>query len=528
VLRSYASRTRAIISEVVTRMGEREGREVVIIGGGPAGLTAAHELCKAGLRPVVLERGDSVGGLARTAVHKGFRFDIGGHRFYTKSEAAASIWREVLPPRDFLRRQRLSRIHYKGRFFHYPLRASSMLFGLGPVEGLLILLSYLRARLRPSKQERTFEQWVTNRFGRRLYRAFFKTYTEKVWGIPCGEINADWAAQRIRGLSLAVALRDIFRRRGDGGAVARTLVNEFDYPRLGPGMMWEAMADAVTARGGSVRLGARVVRVNLRGRRAESVEVEAGGRTETLGGTDFISSMPVRELVRRLSPAPPAHVLAAAGRLRYRDFLTVVLVVDRRDLFPDNWIYIHDPGVRLGRVQNFKNWSADMVPDASKTCLGLEYFCFEGDGLWSMRDEELVALGKRELERLGLARAEEVEDGTVLRAPKAYPVYDSTYRESLETLRDFFASVENLQLVGRNGMHRYNNQDHSMMTAVLAVRNILGESHDLWQVNTDAAYNEGREPDAGGLALGALAATQPAVPERVQGHMRAPAVEYEA
>ena len=512
-------------------MGEREGRAVVIIGGGPAGLTAAHELCKAGLRPVVLERGETVGGLARTVVHKGFRFDIGGHRFYTKSETAASIWREVLPARDFPRRKRLSRIHYKGRFFHYPLRASSMLFRLGLVEGCLILLSYLRARLRPSKDERTFEEWVTNRFGRRLYRAFFKTYTEKVWGIPCDEINADWAAQRIRGLSLAVAVRDIFRRRAtnESGAVVKTLIDEFRYPRLGPGMMWETMAELVRERGGLVRLGASVSRINMRGRRVESVEVETEGRGEIVCGTDFISSMPMRELVGKLAPAPPAHVTAAAERLRYRDFLTVVLVVKRRDLFPDNWIYIHDPGVRLGRVQNFKNWSADMVPDASKTCLGLEYFCFEGDGLWAMRDEELIELGKRELEHLGLARAEEVEDGTVLRVPKAYPVYDSTYRESLETLRDFFAAVPNLQLVGRNGMHRYNNQDHSMMTAVLAVRNILGESHDLWQVNTDDAYNEERDADdEAAHALRVIAPTQPAVPERIQSPIGTPAVEYEA
>jgi protoporphyrinogen oxidase len=510
-------------------MVEREGRAVVIIGAGPAGLTAAHELCKAGLRPVVLERGDSVGGLARTVRHKGFRFDIGGHRFYTKVEAAAEIWREVLGPRDFLRRKRLSRIHYKGRFLHYPLRASSMLFGLGPFEGLLILLSYLRARLFPFGSEETFERWVTNRFGRRLYRAFFKTYTEKVWGMPCGEISADWAAQRIRGLSLAVAVKDIFRRRktDEGGGVVKTLVGEFDYPRLGPGMMWEAMADLVRERGGRVQLGAGVERINWRAGAVESVEVEAEGRAEVFGGTDFISSMPARELVRKLSPAPPAEVLAAADRLRYRDFLTVVLVVGRRDLFPDNWIYIHDPAVRVGRVQNFKNWSADMVPDPSKTCLGLEYFCFEGDGLWSSTDAELIELGKRELERLGLARAEEVEDGTVLRVPKAYPVYDSAYRESLATLRDFFAGLPNLQLVGRNGMHRYNNQDHSMMTAVLAVRNILGESHDLWRVNTEPDYHEGRAGAAAAPFLKGLAATQPAVPERIQGRIPAPAVEYE-
>jgi protoporphyrinogen oxidase len=291
--------------------------------------------------------------------------------------------------------------------------------------------------------------------------------------------------------------------------------------------MWEAMADLVRERGGRVQLGASVERINRREGAVVSVEVSTQGRTEVFGGTDFISSMPARELVRKLSPAPPADVLAAAERLRYRDFLTVVLVVGRRDLFPDNWIYIHDPAVRVGRVQNFKNWSADMVPDPSKTCLGLEYFCFEGDGLWASTDAELIELGKRELERLGLARAEEVEDGTVLRVPKAYPVYDSAYRESLATLRGFFESLPNLQLVGRNGMHRYNNQDHSMMTAVLAVRNILGESHDLWRVNTEPDYHEGRAGAAAAPFLKGLAATQPAVPERIQGRIPAPAVEYE-
>jgi protoporphyrinogen oxidase len=501
-------------------MGEHAGRRVIIVGAGPAGLTAAYELCKAGVSSVVLEQEETVGGLAKTVNHKDFRFDIGGHRFYTKVKAAADIWREVLPGPDFLRRKRLSRIYYNKKFFHYPLRASSMLFNLGLWNGFLIFLSYLRARLFPEESEQTFEQWVTNRFGKRLFKIFFKSYTEKVWGIPCSEITAEWATQRIRGLSLSVVLKDIFSRRTkDGqGAIVKTLINEFDYPRLGPGMMWETMADLVREKGCAIKLGTRVEKIYWTSNAIEAIAASSVELDETLRGTHFISSMPIRELVRKLSPAPPAHILAAADKLQYRDFLTVVLIVNRRDLFPDNWIYIHDPEVRVGRVQNFKNWSADMVPNQNQTCLGLEYFCFEGDGLWNMSDEQLIELGQRELEKLGLINAAEVEEGTVVRVPKAYPVYDSTYKEALETLRRFFDNFQNLQLVGRNGMHKYNNQDHSMMTALLAVKNILGASYDLWEVNTDQEYGE-----AGGAASGTvndpllagLRASQPAIPERV-------------
>jgi protoporphyrinogen oxidase len=467
---------------------------VVIIGAGPAGLTASYELCKAGVASVVLERERVVGGLAKTINHRGYRFDIGGHRFYTKVKAAEQLWREVLSSKDFLRRKRLSRIYYHKKFFHYPLRASSMLFKLGIVEGALILLSYLHARIAPEKTEQTFEQWVTNRFGKRLYRKFFKSYTEKVWGMACSEISAEWAAQRIKGLSLAVVLKDLLLRqpKHDESAVVKTLIDEFDYPRLGPGMMWETMADMVRARGGAIRAGARVEKIHWTRDEIEAVEIETGDRRETLRGTDFISSMPIRELVRKLDPTPPVEVLAAADRLQYRDFITVVLIVNRRDLFPDNWIYIHDPDVQLGRVQNYKNWSADMVPDAAQTCLGLEYFCFEGDALWRMPDAELVELGKREMEKVGLLRADEVREGTVVRVPKAYPVYDASYQQSLATLRRFFDGFSNLQLVGRNGMHKYNNQDHSMLTAVLAVKNILGANYDLWKVNTDKEYYEER------------------------------------
>jgi protoporphyrinogen oxidase len=503
---------------------------VIIIGAGPAGLTAAYELCKVGVASVVLEQEATVGGLARTVRHKGFRFDIGGHRFYTKVEAAAKIWREVLPASDFLRRKRLSRIYYNKKFFHYPLRASSLFFNLGLWNGCLILLSYLRARMFPLKTEQTFEQWITNRFGKRLYTIFFKSYTEKVWGIPCNQITAEWASQRIKGLSLAVALKDIFTRpKKDGqGTVVKTLINEFEYPRLGPGMMWETMAKLVQERGGTIHFGTRVEKIHWSGDTVEAVEVDTEGRREIFHGKHFISSMPMRELVNKLTPAPAASIRAAANRLQYRDFLIVVLIINRRDLFPDNWIYLHDPAVKMGRIQNFKNWSPDMVPDPDKTCLGLEYFCFEGDGLWSMSDEALIVMGKRELEILGFIKSDEVEEGKVVRVRKAYPVYDSTYKESLETLRRFFDTLSNLQLVGRNGMHKYNNQDHSMMTAVLAAKNILGANHDLWQLNTDPEYQEegsgaGRELTEQFVAE--LTASQPAIPERIQASMAIPSVD---
>lgn len=511
-------------------MDEQGRRKVIIIGAGPAGLTAAYQLCKARVTSVVLEKDSIVGGLAKTVNHKDFRFDIGGHRFYTKAEAAADIWREVLTEKDFLRRKRLSRIYYNKKFFHYPLRASSMLFSLGLWDGCLILLSYLRAQLFPEKSEQNFEQWVTNRFGKQLYNVFFKSYTEKVWGIPAHEITAEWASQRIKGLSLTVALKDIFRRQmnNDRDAVIKTLINEFDYPRLGPGMMWETMAEIIRDRGGIIRTSSRLAQINWNRDGVEAVEIiNALGQSETVRGTHFISSMPIRELVRKLAPAPPAHVLAAADKLQYRDFITVALIINRRDVFPDNWIYIHDPEVKVGRVQNFKNWSADMVPDQDKTCLGLEYFCFKGDGLWNASDEQLVELGKRELEKLGLIRAAEVEEGTVVRVPQAYPVYDSTYRESLTTLRRFFAALPNLQLVGRNGMHKYNNQDHSMMTGLLAVKNILGANHDLWEVNADQEYLEAGGDKDSRDSLANLASSQPLVPERVHARAVTAAVEYE-
>lgn len=464
------------------------GRQVIIIGAGPAGLTAAYELAKLDDNPIVIEKGDKVGGIARTEDYKGYYFDMGGHRFFTKVEEVNRKWREVLGDK-FLRRPRLSRIYYNRKFFDYPLKPMNALLGLGLRQSILIALSYIRWRLRPYPEEETFEQWVTNRFGRRLFRIFFKAYTEKVWGISCSELKAEWAAQRIKDLSLKTLLLSMIVKPKK---TITTLIDQFDYPQRGPGMMWNAFKGEVEKRGGSIRLNSEVVAIhNGGGKYIHSVEVACNGQKEIIHGTDFISSMPVTEFIKKLNPPAPPEVLLAAEKLRYRDFMTVCLIVNQADLFPDNWIYVHDPAVKVGRIQNFKNWSPHMVPDAAKTSLGLEYFCNEGDELWNMADPDLIELGKRELEHIGLASPADIDDGCVFRVPKAYPIYDSEYRDYLAIVKNFVSRVENYQTIGRNGLHRYNNQDHAMVTGMLAVRNLTtGEHHDLWSVNTDKEYHE--------------------------------------
>lgn len=464
--------------------------KVIILGGGPAGLTAAWALSKEQHPVIVLESDPQyVGGIARTVEQEGFRFDIGGHRFFSKSAEVNEVWNQILPD-DFIDCPRLSRIYYKGKFFNYPLEAVDAFLKLGPFETARVILSYIQAKIRPIRPEPSFSDWVTNRFGRRLFEIFFKSYTEKVWGISCDEISADWAAQRIKGLSLREAILSAFKGK-KGPATAKTLIRQFFYPRLGPGQMWEAATDQIREKGSQVKMGYTVDEVHWSGDRVTRVSghTTTGEKWEETGD-QFICSIPLRDFVQALRPAPPEEVLRAAASLRYRDFLTVCLVVNRADVFPDTWIYIHDPSVTVGRVQNYKNWSAAMVPYPNQTSLGLEYFCFEGDGLWEKSDAELTELAKREIAQIGLAKAEEVEKAFIVRMPKAYPIYDQSYHLHVETIRRWLTGLKNIQPVGRNGMHRYNNQDHSMMTALLAARNIDGGHYDCWQVNTDAEYHE--------------------------------------
>lgn len=463
----------------------------LIIGAGPAGLTTAYELSKLGKSSVILEADNQVGGISRTVNYQGYRFDIGGHRFFSKVPYINQLWHEILGE-DFLVRPRLSRIHYRGYFYDYPLKALNALAGLGPIEALLVCLSYSKSKLFPHREENNFEQWVTNRFGHRLYNIFFKNYTEKVWGIPCNEISADWAAQRIKNLSLSTAVKNaLFGEGKSNGNLITTLIDEFFYPRLGPGMMWEHCENSLMENGNPTIRHTRVEQVCHKNGRVEYVVARNGSTEMTEYRSDhFVSTMPLRELIHSLSPAPPDEVLAAANKLRYRDYLTVVLIVNREKVFPDNWIYIHTPEVKMGRIQNYKNWSPEMVPDSSTSSLGLEYFLWDTDEEWTWSDERLIEFGVRECVQLGLIEASEVLDGTVVRMKKAYPIYDRDYRETLSTIRQYIETFSNLQTIGRNGLHRYNNQDHSMLTGVYAARNITGETNDVWSVNTEMEYHE--------------------------------------
>ncbi|VEP15881.1 Amine oxidase [Hyella patelloides LEGE 07179] len=458
----------------------------IVIGGGPAGLTAAYELNKHGKKSVVFEKADRVGGISRTETYKGYRFDIGGHRFFTKVGEVEQLWQEVMGD-EFIKVPRLSRIYYKNKFFSYPLEPYNALSNLGLINSTLIMWSYFKAKVQPNPVEENFEQWVSNRFGKRLYETFFKTYTEKVWGIPCTEIRADWAAQRIKGLSLKKAIVNALFGSND----TKTLIKEFNYPELGPGQMWERVQQILDGDGSPVHLNTEVIGLEHSDNRIRNITISQQGRVEKVTGDDFVSSMPVSLLLKKLNPAPPEEVLEAARGLKYRDFLIVSLIVDKAELFPDNWIYIHSPEFQVGRIQNFKNWSAAMVPDSSKTCLGMEYFCSEGDKLWEKSNPELIELASQEIAKLGLGvKLEDVEDGCVIRQYKAYPVYDGEYRQHLKVIEKYLKTFKNLQTVGRNGMHRYNNQDHSMLTALLAAKNILGENHDLWNVNVERSYHE--------------------------------------
>jgi protoporphyrinogen oxidase len=487
-------------------MGGERAAPVVILGAGPAGLSAAYELAGKGVGSIVLEQDSVVGGLARTVEYKGYRFDIGGHRFFTKLPQIEKIWKDVLGE-DLLVRPRLSRIYYRGKFFQYPLEPLDALIGLGPVEALRCLASFARARLAPSLPEDDLETWVSNRFGRRLFQTFFESYTEKVWGLPCRQIQAEWGKQRIRGLSLATLLWNSLGGNHSNGGTPKTLIRQFFYPRLGPGMMWSRMRELIEGQGARVVLNAPVDAIHWE--RGRVTAVRAGGIE--YAADHFISSIPIRELIGRLEPAPPEELRQATDDFNYRDFIIVALMVRGRNLFPDNWIYIHDPNVAVGRIQNYGNWSPEMTPDPSTTCLGFEYFCQQGDALWKTSDQDLAARAAQELAHLGLAGKSAVIDAKVVRVPKAYPVYDAVYRRGIAAVRKFLGTVPNLQLVGRNGMHRYNNQDHSMLTAILAARNVMGASHNLWDLEVDSGYLEDG-PDVTSAQLQALEDTQPRVP----------------
>ncbi|RXR30223.1 NAD(P)/FAD-dependent oxidoreductase [Sphingobium fluviale] len=484
--------------------------DVAIIGAGPAGLTAAYLLSKGGYKVSVIEKDDRyVGGISRTVEHEGFRFDIGGHRFFSKSKEVVDLWNEILP-NDFIQRPRMSRIYYEGKFYSYPLRAFEALWNLGIFRSTLCMLSFAKAKAFPKKDVRSFQDWVVNQFGFRLFSIFFKTYTEKVWGMPCDEMSADWAAQRIKGLSLGAAVMDGLKRslglnkKPNDGMETKTLLETFRYPRLGPGMMWDAARDHVRAKGNHVLMSHALESLSQDGGNRWNVKArQADGSVITINAAHVISSVPMRELADRIDPKP--QTIVEANKLNYRDFLTVALMIRSEDLFPDNWIYIHDSKVLVGRVQNFRSWSPEMVPDPNIACVGLEYFCFEGDSLWASSDADLVERAKKEMAILGLCKPEDVIGGAVVRQEKAYPVYDDGYADNVAAMRaELETKYPTLHLVGRNGMHRYNNQDHAMMTAMLTVRNIEAGSrvYDTWQVNEDAEYHEsGDEGEVSNSAL---------------------------
>ena len=470
--------------------------EVIIFGAGPAGLTAGYELEKNKKQVQIFEADRQyVGGIARTASYKEFKFDIGGHRFFTKSGKVKELWQEILEPENWKYNvPRLSRIYFDGKFFAYPLKAFDTLFKLGILKSTFYISSYLYFKMFPIKNVRSFEDWVTNNFGKQLYLAFFKTYTEKVWGISCKEISADWAAQRIKGLSLTEAIINAIKslvpqKKNSNKKVIKTLIDNFDYPIYGPGMLWESAKNKIDSLGGKILMDSKVTKVQLKDKTVKYCEIN--NDEKQYFANDFISTLPIKELINIIEPNPPSVVIEAANQLKYRDFLTVVLILNEESVFPDNWIYIHEPNVRLGRIQNFKNWSSEMVPQISQTSLGLEYFCNEGDDLWEKKDEELISFGLKEVVQIGITKTASFLDGTVVRMPKAYPVYDENYKKNVLVIRNWLTSnVQNLQLVGRNGMHMYNNQDHSMLSAYYAARNLLGETWDPWLVNADAEYHE--------------------------------------
>jgi len=512
-------------------------KSAIIIGAGPAGLTAAYELLRqTNVLPIVLEKSRHTGGISRTEIYKGNRIDIGGHRFFSKSDRVIKWWFEMLPLQKLddqaahwkaitslsnrpdpdetdnvmLLRERKSRILFLRKLFDYPLSLSkATLMNLGPARVLKILASYIKTKIFPIHNEQNLEEFFINRFGRELYDTFFKSYTEKVWGVPCHEISAAWGAQRIKGLSITRAILHILKNsRGRGNDIGQkntetSLIERFYYPKLGPGLMWETCAEKITEAGGKIEMEVEVDRVLVEGKRIKGVEAVDGktGERKIYEADYVISSMAVQDLVRAIGNTVPGEMKQISDGLIYRDFLTVGLLVNKLKLrepdgsiglIKDNWIYIQEPDVQVGRLQIFNNWSPYMAADPNTVWVGLEYFCNEGDALWNKDDESMIKLGIEELSEIGIIDQSEVLDATVIRQEKTYPAYFGTY-DRFRELRNYLDEFENLFLIGRNGMHRYNNQDHSMLTAMITVENISkGESDksNIWSVNAEDAYHE--------------------------------------
>lgn len=481
--------------------GKRSSKQVVIMGAGPTGLTAAHDLLKHGkdrYEVVVLEKDPQyVGGIARTVKYKDYRFDIGGHRFFSKNREIEDWWEEIMGD-DFMTRPRLSRWYYRKKLFSYPIKPFEVLRVFGPIDSLRMVLGYLKVRLFPIKPEKNLADYYINQFGTFLAKPFFIDYNEKLWGIPCSELSMDFGKQRVKGLSFTSAIVNYFKKvlglekRGE----VRTLIDKFRYPRYGPGMLWEKAKSLIEKMGGRVIMGAEVVKIEHKDFKIKSVVVRySDGKTEEFTGDHLLSTIPLKDLVGIVDPAPPKRVLGAASALNFRDFIAVALIINRTNLFPDNWIYTHDEDMRSIRIQNFNNWSPYMNPNKKTTCLGFEYVCNRGDELWEKSDKEMVEQATSDLEKAGFAKRSEVRDGKVVHLTHVYPVYGLGYKEKVQTIKDYLDSFNQdipyqLQPIGRGGIHRYNNMDHSMMTAILAVKNILGGNYDIWQVNVDAEYHE--------------------------------------
>ncbi len=466
-------------------------KTAIIIGAGPAGLGVGVELVKKGIKPLILERENQVGGISKTINYKGYYFDLGGHRFFTKSNEVMTLWRETLNESEFLERSRLSRIYHNHKFFFYPLQPANALFNLGFLTSTGVLLSYFKSKISPYKDESTFDRWVSNRFGRKLFNIFFKTYTEKLWGISCKQIEAKWAAQRIKGLSLASAIKNAFLK--DKGGKIKTLITKFNYPKYGPGMMYERMAKNIKDAKGKLFLNQTVKKIYHNGNKIIGVETQSTQSNKNIfqhDGEFFISTIPITSLITKLDPPPVLEVLKAAQNLKFRSFLVANVILEVKNLFPDNWIYVHSPEVKLGRIQNYKNWSEYMVEDENYTGLGVEYFCTQGDEFWNRKDSDLIKLALKELERINIAKASQFVDGFVARVPDTYPVYSRGYEKHLGIIKDYLSNFKNLQTVGRGGMFRYNNMDHSILSGIYGARNILGEDYDVWNINIEEEYHE--------------------------------------